>query len=707
MKDEFEVLLLEKSEQNVEQIKDALKTISFDLGFRVCHNKKATTAYLSEQKPDAIICNNQLPDLDGREGVSLSKKMHPHVPFILISDPVGEEKAVDVMLEGADDFITTDNLERLGPAIQRELANYIAYKKAKQERDELKDNLEERVKEQQCLYNISSLNEHKLSVDELLNEAVSLIPAGFQDPNATEAKIRFNGEVFQTGDFGDDLRLLNKRISLNTGEEVNVKIGCAGGQAEDAEEQFLFEEKKLLVALAKILAQKLNQIHINEELNRQHDFLTEAYNVARIGHWELDLEAETLYWSDMVKKIHEVPLDYKPTLEEAIDFYRGDDRKKMEALVMDIIQNGGSYREDLKITTAKGNKRWVRVTGHAKTREKGKPRIYGTSQDITERKKVEEQLRKSEQRYQSLFEKNHAVMLLIDPQEDEILDANPAAEKFYGYSTEELRGMSVSDINTLSTEEVKAEMKNAVSENKKYFEFKHRLASGEVRDVVVYTGPITMGSEDLLYSIIYDNTQRKEAEKELRKLSAATEQSPALILITDKEGIIEYVNPKFAEVCGYDRDELIGENPNMLNSGKHTDAFYEEMWTTIKKGNTFRGEVTNQKKNGEYYDVLQQIAPIYNDEGEITHFLSVQEDITKRKKNERKLKKSLDEKRVLLSEIHHRVKNNLRWSLALCSCRLWMKRTRLCKKRCWIMFRAYSRWRPFTSCCISPKRFPI
>jgi PAS domain S-box-containing protein len=143
--------------------------------------------------------------------------------------------------------------------------------------------------------------------------------------------------------------------------------------------------------------------------------------------------------------------------------------------------------------------------------------IIGFANDITERKKAEESLKESEQKYHSLFQNNHAVMLLINPDTGDIVDANPAATTFYGYSQEKLVKMKIGDINILKDEEVYCEMQKSKLSIEHNFIFKHRLASGEIRDVDVYSGTITVNGENLLYSIIHDITERKQIENELNK----------------------------------------------------------------------------------------------------------------------------------------------------------------------------------------------
>ncbi len=143
-----------------------------------------------------------------------------------------------------------------------------------------------------------------------------------------------------------------------------------------------------------------------------------------------------------------------------------------------------------------------------------------TALDITSRKQAEEDLRESEERYKSLFKNNHSIMLLIDPETANIVDANPAAVSFYGWSYEALTCKKIFDINTLAEEQVFGEMEKAKMEQRKQFYFRHCLASGEIRDVEVYSGPIKVHGKELLYSIVYDITSRKKAEEEKAALEA-------------------------------------------------------------------------------------------------------------------------------------------------------------------------------------------
>ncbi len=147
----------------------------------------------------------------------------------------------------------------------------------------------------------------------------------------------------------------------------------------------------------------------------------------------------------------------------------------------------------------------------------GQPALQVVLRDITRRKQAAKALRESEERYRSLFENNHAVMYLIDPETGIIMGVNPAACAYYGYDRKELVGRRITDINTMPFEQVFLAMQEAKAGKRQRFEFKHRLAAGVIRDVELYSGPLRISGRELLYSIVHDITARKEAEEALRQ----------------------------------------------------------------------------------------------------------------------------------------------------------------------------------------------
>lgn len=148
--------------------------------------------------------------------------------------------------------------------------------------------------------------------------------------------------------------------------------------------------------------------------------------------------------------------------------------------------------------------------------------------------------------------------------------------------------------------------------------------------------PILDESNEIVMVIehLRDITKNIESEQELKKIRIAVDQSPASIVITSAKGDIEYINPKFTETTGYSYEEAIGANPCILKSGKHEDEFYEDLWKEISSGNVWKGEFINKNKSGELYWENALIAPIKDENDEITHYVAVKENISDKKKLE-------------------------------------------------------------------------
>lgn len=146
-----------------------------------------------------------------------------------------------------------------------------------------------------------------------------------------------------------------------------------------------------------------------------------------------------------------------------------------------------------------------------------------------------------------------------------------------------------------------------------------------------------------------DDSALRETASRLRKLSRAVEQSPVSIVITDREGVIEYVNPKFCAVTGYGISEIIGKNPRVLKSGEMSPETYRQMWATLVAGEEWHGEFHNRKKNGELFWETASISPLRDEEGVITHFVAVKEDSTLQKKIDAALRESEERYRSLIA----------------------------------------------------------
>ncbi|MFW5443831.1 MAG: ABC transporter substrate-binding protein, partial [Methylococcaceae bacterium] len=153
----------------------------------------------------------------------------------------------------------------------------------------------------------------------------------------------------------------------------------------------------------------------------------------------------------------------------------------------------------------------------------------------------------------------------------------------------------------------------------------------------------------ILTTLVIEHNRSNEL---VRKLSLAVEQSANMVLITNKEGEIEYVNPKFSEITGYSEQEAIGQTPRLLKSNVTDRTVYKDLWNTLLSGNKWQGEFCNRKKNGEIYWAWDNVSPIVNTTGEITHFVAIQEDITERRQVAEALRSSEAQFRDLVEKSH-------------------------------------------------------
>ncbi len=171
-------------------------------------------------------------------------------------------------------------------------------------------------------------------------------------------------------------------------------------------------------------------------------------------------------------------------------------------------------------------------------------------------------------------------------------------------------------------------------------EFRLRTKNGEYLNILSKGSIVALDSHGKSLRAVgtqTDITERKQGEEALRKLSLAVEQSPSMVMITDCDGVIEYVNPKFTEVTGYSEAEALGKTPALLSSGLMSVELYKDLWGTIRAGKEWHGEMQNKKKNGDIYWERETIAPITGDDGMVHHYVALKEDVTARKKSEEAL----------------------------------------------------------------------
>ncbi|MBL4910022.1 MAG: EAL domain-containing protein [Alteromonadaceae bacterium] len=267
-------------------------------------------------------------------------------------------------------------------------------------------------------------------------------------------------------------------------------------------------------------------------------------------------------------------------------------------------------------------------------------KIIAIIQNITERVQTEVALKNSEAIYRQMFEKNQAIKLIIDPSDGYIIEANAAALKFYGYSYQDLVAKRISELNILSEQEIAQEMELAQQEHRLFFNFRHKIASNEIKDVEVYSGPITVAGKELLFSIIQDVTNKKQIEQELRQ----TEQQfrdlfnniNSEIFIKNISGEYIAVNDHFLTAGKLTASDIIGKTDDEVYSAEKAKIYRQSDLDSLASTHAITTEdiiIKNQKHC--YYSTVK--FPLTDANGKAYAICGVSTEITDKKLAEEKI----------------------------------------------------------------------
>ncbi len=331
-------------------------------------------------------------------------------------------------------------------------------------------------------------------------------------------------------------------------------------------------------------------------------------------------------------------------------------RAEAEAYRADDAEVMASKRPKLHILEplqqADGSRLWIDTTKmpllDAESTVRG---VLGVFEDVTEKKQAEEALRQSEELFRNLFERHAAVKLILDPDTGAILDANRAAEEFYGWPRTQLRTMRIQDINTLPPEVVKQEMEEVRANERVYFEFRHRRADGSIRDVAVFTSKFEMKGRDILHSIVHDISDRKRIEAALREseerhralFESMAEGACILDAVRDEAGeMADYrivdVNPAFTGILDLPRERAIGALVREL-FGLSEPPDLEQYSRVLETWAPVSFETLMPQLGKHFHVSASRLGP--------DRFVAMFQDITQRKRAEDALRRRLELEQVL------------------------------------------------------------
>ena len=393
-----------------------------------------------------------------------------------------------------------------------------------------------------------------------------------------------------------------------------------------------------------------------------------AMNASKDGIYDWNLITNEVYYSPVWKKMlgyedYELPNNFsiweKLTNAEHVE-------RSWEIQQEVINKKRDRFEMEFKMKHKDGH--WVDVLSRAEVifDKKGNAvRMIGTHVDITESMAVKHEVLKTKQFYENILERVQDGIWVSD-ESGIIYYANQATANIAGVSKSEIEGNHIFKDFPKETTIDFSYYYNKAKEEKKPVWYEVEIKTLGDRNSCQNGWLIPLYKDNKFSGIICttrDITERRLAEVNIRKLSTAVEQSPSIIVITDLKGNLEYVNPKFTKITGYSFNEVIGENPRILKSGNHDGEFYKDLWKTANSGEVWRGQFQNIKKNGELFWETASISTISNEDGKITNYLKIGEDITQQKQTEIDLKEALDKalesdrlKSAFLANMSHEIR---------------------------------------------------
>lgn len=426
-----------------------------------------------------------------------------------------------------------------------------------------------------------------------------------------------------------------------------------------------------------------------------------AVEASNEGVWDWDVKSDTMYFSPPnYTMLGYDPDEVEWTREDWRALIHPDDKESVHQWVYEQAGKGAPFSVTFRVRNSRGEWQWVLVRGRAiEWNSDGSAlRMVGTHVDIHKQTSMVETIREQNEELTVLYElsmavsRKHSLQVVIDTALDKLkqallcdnvvlflLDGDKIVSRGGRFNTSEFESL-LNDQKMVgdclcgeAVQQRRPVFSQSVVEDPRYKESEcgkmgvRSFAALPMLSGDAVLGVIGMGSvngmnfesrESFLSSaasvvangvanaLLHEDLDRHSAElenlvhtrtRELSRLDNAMEFVSLSVTITDVSGAIEYVNPFFCEQTGYTREEVIGENPRLFKSGVHDREFYAELWDRLLSGKTWRGEICNRKKDGTTYWERASISPLKDADGNVTHFVSVKEDITERRAREHEL----------------------------------------------------------------------
>jgi len=381
------------------------------------------------------------------------------------------------------------------------------------------------------------------------------------------------------------------------------------------------------------------------KLKQSEKSLKESQEVGHLGSWEMNFATGITIWSDENCRIYGVPLSENiQSYENWLSFIHPEDLDEVLPIINESQKTLSDTILNHRIILRDGTIKHIYGKSKYAFDKTGEPEgVYGITLDVTDTAKAEEKVR-----FQSNL-LNIITQAAISTNTYGIINFwNKAATEIYGWTAEEALGKNVIFlISTEQKEEDTMEIMEKLSKGNSSDEFVVKHKDGHTFSVFASISPIydKGGKFEGTIEVSSDITGRKKEQEKLLKLNKelsdykyALDES-SIVAITDQKGTIKHVNDNFCKISKFSREELIGQNHRMINSGHHSKEYYLNMWNTISKGKIWKGEFKNKTKDGSIYWVDSTITPFLDERGKPYQYVTTQFDITKAKKAEEYIKK--------------------------------------------------------------------
>ncbi|MES9853202.1 MAG: PAS domain S-box protein [Candidatus Thiodiazotropha sp. L084R] len=400
-------------------------------------------------------------------------------------------------------------------------------------------------------------------------------------------------------------------------------------------------EKALFRAVSERIAMALSGYLLLERIRKSEKRLLEAEHTACMGHWELDVATGLAKWSGEIHAILGTDPNQPAGPALLSSLVNPEDWPAVQKSLNSAIQHGSKHEMEYRVSSLDGQRHWIYCKAARELDDQGNPsRLIGIAQDITGRKKVEQELARAGAEWTQAMDQLDDAVYMLDIGRH-LRRANEAFYQMVNSSPEQCVGRHITEL--IHPQDI-CQPCSICEAQEKMQEGTITLEAddpanphGHPIDVTLNLIRDETGKPTGILTSIHDLTNARQINERLRLSANVFDNTAEAIVVTGADGSIVEVNQAFLDIMGFSRGEVIGNNPSMWKSGRHDSVFFQSMWKSLEETGRWRGEIWNRRKDGSIFPEWQNISAVTDNRGSITHYLSVSSDISQIKQSQEKL----------------------------------------------------------------------